>query len=410
MRHLFASAIVVVSAIGSARAADEDNLEAAKNTLQAVDGPSATSTGPSNATKTSAQASGNTSQGSAQLSHLWAVGNRSALGGNLMAAAPFSGDSAPKADVGSVSTLAAGINSRVDASWILLPKPRPERQIDAITTDYNEICDSFIAKALGSDYYYNPTEARRAKDPQSLNALALFKDSPACAALTSPSKFSAFVKSANAEIDSRNKQTTPKLPLELPLALKSGWRSEAKLAKVKFEKLMAQYPAQLNSFGLSFLGNSHSYSWVAKAAPTKIVKQTDEGYGFGPTYARVLDGISLIAGFSYERPYQGGQGQQICSPIGATTSTSCTTASVGAPTKGISRIYSFEIRAVIVKGFAIAPRLEYDQASANYGINLPVYFVPNAQDILNGGLEFGWTKANRFQGAVVIQKAFNFLN
>jgi len=120
--------------------------------------------------------------------------------------------------------------------------------------------------------------------------------------------------------------------------------------------------------------------------------------------------MSIIAGFSYERPFKNGKGQQVCNPIGMSTSTTCSTASVGAPTRIYSRIFSLEGRLLLVGSFAMGPRVEYDEATSNYGIKLPLYFVPNAKKLLTGGLEFGWTKQNRYQGAIVIQKAFSFWN
>jgi hypothetical protein len=44
------------------------------------------------------------------------------------------------------------------------------------------------------------------------------------------------------------------------------------------------------------------------------------------------------------------------------------------------------------------------------GVKLPVYFVADAKKILTGGLEVGWTKSAGYQGAVVIEKAFSFLD
>jgi hypothetical protein len=230
---------------------------------------------------------------------------------------------------------------------------------------------------------------------------------PACDSLTQGSAFADFVNATNNKITAHNKESGGTDPL---LKLKPGWRRFASRAHDGFTMLVDEYPAPLNTVIFSALGNSHSYSYVTTAAPAKIVKQSAEGYGFGVNYAHISGNLALMAGFSYERPFKGSQGQEVCMPIGTSTSTSCNTATVGAPTRIYARIFSLEARAVLLRGFAVAPRLEYDQASSNYGIKLPLYFVPSAKKILTGGLVVGWTKDNRFQGAVVLSKAFSFYN
>lgn len=68
------------------------------------------------------------------------------------------------------------------------------------------------------------------------------------------------------------------------------------------------------------------------------------------------------------------------------------------------------------KGKSANPKAHrYVSAAAALGgkmsdIKLPVYFVPDAKKILTGGLEVGWTKSAGYQGAVVIEKAFSFLD
>lgn len=402
--------IVACWLISSAAWADrEDAADSARTVVQGLDGPSATAAGPSNATKVSAQASGDTSQAATQLSHIWAITDRGALNGNVMAAAPFSDSNAPKADVGSVSGLAAGVNTRIDARWIFLPAAPVGSANETATADYNQKCDAFIQAALGSQYYYNVTDARLKTDPQSIYAIGLFDKAPACKDLARGSNLSDFVTQANVQIAARNKSQVGGSPAPL-LKIQPGWRNAAKAANRDFDDFDSKNSATLYSAGLSLLGNQHSYSYVNAASPSKVIKQSTEGYGIGINGAVYLNKMSFLAGFSYERPFKGSPAQQVCSPIGSTTSTSCISATVGAPMRTTARVFSAEARILVTGSFALAPRVEYDTASSNYGIKLPVFFVPNAKKVLTGGLQIGWTKQNRYQGAVVIQKAFKFWN
>jgi hypothetical protein len=158
--------IALLASLTAVSHAGSDDPEADVGTaVQRVDGPSGSAVGAANGAKASVQASSDTSGAAAQLSHIWAMSDHGAFTGNLMAAAPFSGTTAPKPEVGSVSMLTAGVNTRVDAGWVFFPRVRPEEEQALITKKDNEICDSFVASALGRPYYYNSTEATRKTDP-----------------------------------------------------------------------------------------------------------------------------------------------------------------------------------------------------------------------------------------------------
>jgi len=142
-----------------------------------------------------------------------------------------------------------------------------------------------------------------------------------------------------------------------------------------------------------------------------MLKKSTEGYGIGVNLQLMLaQKLSLLVEYSYERPFKAGTGQQVCNPIGTTTSTSCTSANVGAPVRTIDHIASFETRVLLTNSLAIAPQIQYDTTHPNLGLALPLYFVAKPKSTLNGGIEAGWTRSSGYQGAVLIQKAFSFLD
>jgi len=307
--------------------------------------------------------------------------------------------------------LSAGVNTRLDGNILWLPKDK-QSTIDAYQATLNGICNNYIRAVLGSPYYYVPSGKQMpADDPNGIYGVN-FQSPHSCYELLQPDILPGVVTDLNKALADRNKaHKTAHEPEESPIVLPSEWTEIAKATYLKLQNAEQPHFSLLQSVGLSLLGNQHSNSFVLATAPSKVKKESDEGYGLGVNYTALLSKMSIIAGYSYERPFKTGVGQQICSPLGTTTSTTCSTAAIGAPIRTTAHIASLETRVLFGdSAFAIGPRIEYDTTAANLGIKLPVYFVANAKKILTGGFEVGWTKSAGYQGAVVIEKAFSFLD
>jgi hypothetical protein len=387
--------------------ADDDVINSIKTKIESLDGPSSTSAGPSDLAKVTAQAGNNDSKAATQIARIWPIqSTNGAVTGAVMAAAPFSDSNTPKPDLGSVSNLTAGTNARLDAGWLFLPPvdgPAADKQFQA---QNESICDDFLAGAVDDPAYFHQLIVKHIT-AKTYKPFATTSGT-GCQSFAQGDTIQGVVQELNDEVKARNKALASGKVPEKPLMLKPDWQTSAKIADKKFNALSRQQPAVLQGLSVSLLGNQHSYSYVTTSAASKIIKQSTEGYGIGLNYLAVFDNFSVIAGYSYERPYKGGQGQQVCSPIGNSTSTSCSTAAVGAPVRTTARIVSGEARYLVSPELALGPRIEYDTVSANFGVKLPVYFVPDAKKTLTGGLQIGWTKLARYQGAVIIQKAFSF--
>ena len=117
-----------------------------------------------------------------------------------------------------------------------------------------------------------------------------------------------------------------------------------------------------------------------------------------------------IAADSGERPYNAGKREQVCTPIGTSTGTTCSSAAVGAPKLVTANIFSGEVRALVAPKVAVGPRIEYDATGHNVGISLPIYVRTTTNQFFTGGVEAGWTRDAHFQGAIVFQKAFSFFD
>jgi hypothetical protein len=397
-----------------ARADDGTNLAA--NEVRNFDAPSSNTAGPNATTKASVKAAGDNSGASSQLSHAWALNSIDGLFvGRVLAAAPFSDSNTPKPDTGSVSSLSAGVNTRLDGNILWLPKDR-QSTVEAYQATLNSICNAYIRAVLGDPYYY-VLEGKKmpADDPNGDHGIN-FQSPHSCYELTQADVLQDLVSQLNTAIDKRNNDRASAVPpdptrKEKHVVLAPGWADTAKATSARLGKAEQPHFSLLQSVGFSLLGNQHSNSFITATNPSKVMKESDEGYGIGINYTALLRKASIIVGYSYERPFKTGMSQQICSPLGTTTSTTCSTAAIGAPVRTTAHIASVESRVLFGDSvFAIGPRVEYDTNSANLGVKLPVYFVPDAKKILTGGFEVGWTKSAGYQGAVVIEKAFSFLD
>lgn len=404
--------LFIAGILSSTASLADEASDLARNQVQSMDAPSANTAGPNATTKASIKASGDNSGASTQIAHAWGIPSLNGLFvGRLLAAAPFSDSNSPKPDTGSVSSLTAGVNTRLDANFLWLPKSKAET-VNAYHTALSDICNSFIRAVLGSPYYFDVPAGERAPldDPNGTYGVS-FQTPHSCYELLQPDVLLDVVAMLNKATVTRNqKHKAAKEQPENLIVLPSAWTDLAKSTYAKLQKAETPHFSLLQSVGISLLGNQHNNSFVEPDAPTKVMKKSDEGYGVGVNYTALFRSASIIVGYSYERPFKTGMSEQICSPLGATTSTTCSTASVGIPTRTTAHIASLETRILFGSVLAIGPRIEYDTASANLGIKLPVYFVADSKKILSGGIEVGWTKTAGYQGTVVIEKAFSFLD
>jgi hypothetical protein len=368
--------------------ANDDVVESTRQSIIGASGPSSTSAGPGGANKVSVDASSDKTTASSQLTYDWIAG-KALLSGNLMGEAPITDNKSNMSnDLGSVSALTAGVNERLS----LWGGKLPGGQSAAETKYLNDNCTAFRKAVLGKDAY-----------AVYLNMPGTDLPAISCADLArnASSALPDLIKRINAAQKKINKDAPD-------LHLQPDWVRAAKEAQFNLDNVPALNA--LNLFGVSIVGNQQKYSYVTTAAPSNIVKQNTEGYGIGLSYMRVMPSASLILGYSYERAYMGGKGEQVCKPIGTSSDTTCSSATVGAPTLTTANIVSAEIRFLVAGMFALGPRVEYDATGHNTGIKLPIYMRTTSAKSFSGGVQIGWTSEAHFQGALVLQKAFSFFD
>lgn len=136
-------------------------------------------------------------------------------------------------------------------------------------------------------------------------------------------------------------------------------------------------------------------------------------------YTQYLRGSPTAVTFSagYERTYEAADEETFCPANPNNVPIRCITARGAAPELNESFLLSAGIRhqftrAGRVLNLAIAPQVTYDVIDDVFGVDVPVYFLPNSDGGLTGGVRFGYRsdRENEFSVGVFIGAAFNILN
>jgi len=124
---------------------------------------------------------------------------------------------------------------------------------------------------------------------------------------------------------------------------------------------------------------------------------------------------SLTGSFAYSRSYKAGDAIQLCQPTGSGSQTQCLSGALGKPAGTDKYIFSGEYRKLISLGglpgkpsMGFAPRVSYEVNSKGVLMELPVYFVPNKDKALNGGVRFAYdTKEDDFAFGLFVGVPFS---
>ncbi len=149
-------------------------------------------------------------------------------------------------------------------------------------------------------------------------------------------------------------------------------------------------------------GAERHVQWSAKAFYTQYLRES-------------VTAVTFSAG--YERSYKAARSAVFCPANPNNVVIRCTNASAGPPTLNEGLILSAGLRHQladrgILRNVAIAPQVTYDVLDETVGFDLPVYFLPNADGGLTGGIRFGYQsdRDNEFSVGIFIGAAFNILN
>lgn len=123
--------------------------------------------------------------------------------------------------------------------------------------------------------------------------------------------------------------------------------------------------------------------------------EAHNGWSASASVGRIQEGalstLLYYAGASYrhEEAYVGGGVQNVCTPIGASTSTVCREIAIGGPVRRRSDLVQLEARSFPVAFVGLAPRATYEVNSAEWAFELPIY-LRQGDGPFNGGISVGW--------------------
>ena len=170
-------------------------------------------------------------------------------------------------------------------------------------------------------------------------------------------------------------------------------------------------------FGFEATVGINDFEW---RSPTTLALQTERhtDWSVAAHYAHyfVSTKTAVTASVSYQRAFQAADEQLLCPPNPANPATDCKTARGAAPSRNENLLLSLGLRhQFMLNGnllpLAVAPIVTYDVVDNVFGVDVPVYFMPNGDGRLTGGVRFGYRSDhdNHFSVGVFMAAAFSIL-
>jgi hypothetical protein len=319
-------------------------------------------------------------------------------------------------DIGTVSGLTAGSSASADLSFMRWPHAS-----QAATSDLTSVCEHEIPRLItgvknGVTYDWNQVSG--------------WSDTPAICSLEifNPQTLQSIVDGLNARLkkcDSPPPATATPQEIEAQkmvctrLQSGGGARLTANALDAAYlrgilaqvSRIERQATEALTILSIGPKVNRQKVSYFSKDDLNTLNKTNTTGYGAHVTLTRLQGNLLYSGGFSYEKSFKNGDSAQICAPVTGSVALKCSQGSLGAPARLFSRILFTEMRYLISPGaLAVSPRLEYDFTASKFAAKLPIYFAPNKDQALTGGIALGYvTHGDGFGASVFVNKAFSFL-
>lgn len=131
-------------------------------------------------------------------------------------------------------------------------------------------------------------------------------------------------------------------------------------------------------------------------------------------FVRSKTALTLSA--SYQRGYEAAEEQRICPPGVTDPSADCIDGRAAAPARDENLLLSAGLRHQFMRdgrllNLAVAPLVTYDAIDDVFGVDVPIYMMPDADSGLTGGVRFGYRsdRENEFSVGLFVGVAFNIL-
>lgn len=149
-------------------------------------------------------------------------------------------------------------------------------------------------------------------------------------------------------------------------------------------------------YGLEATANRNTFKFLDRPSFT-LSEEKKTGYQVS-AFGGIIGGTgnwSLRGGFSHSRSYSGQDEVEICQTTTVIGQTQCLTGADGAPGKKTLNVISAEGRILfplsgVYSQIGVAPEVALDVDSGEYSVDVPIYFAPNKDGHLTGGIRVGY--------------------
>lgn len=159
------------------------------------------------------------------------------------------------------------------------------------------------------------------------------------------------------------------------------------------------------------------FDWIDQGTFSER-KERRTSWGITAHYNRYLRSTKTAFTFSasYQRGYRPVDEMLLCPPGATAPAAQCKTARGSPPTKDEKGLVAVGLRHQFMQNgtllpIAVAPLVTYDITHHVWGVDVPIYFVPDKASTLNGGIRFGYRsdRKEKFSVGIFVGTSFSLL-
>lgn len=175
-------------------------------------------------------------------------------------------------------------------------------------------------------------------------------------------------------------------------------------------------PVGATDYGIDATVGINDFDWSDPHTliPQKV-RHTD--WSIAAHIDHYIPGAALSASIAYQRAYQAADEQLLCPAGTANPAADCKMGRAAAPTRKESLLlsaggrYRFTKADGTLSNLAVAPLVTFDAIKSVWGVDVPVYFVPDKDGSLTGGIRFGYRsdRKDKFTVSAFVGAAFSIL-
>lgn len=172
----------------------------------------------------------------------------------------------------------------------------------------------------------------------------------------------------------------------------------------------------VTDYGIEASVGINDYDWIDPATFASQ-KQRRTSWSVAGHYTQYFVRTPTAFTFSaaYQRGYEAAGEQLLCPANASNPATQCKTARGAGPARKESLLVSAGLRHRFMApdgtllGLAVAPTVTYDALHSVFGVDVPVYLVPDKEGALTGGVRFGYRsdRNDKFSISVFFGAAFS---